>query len=97
MEEHGDKANLNTPGGAELYEKLGGGSGGVPFHAFLDTGGDMIVNSMRPTENGKFDNIGHPDAPEEVDWFLVMVHRAAPQITSDEAGVLEHWLRNQKK
>jgi len=75
-----------------------GGPAGLPFYAFVDTRGDVIVNSMRPGDNGKKpENIGHPDKPEEVDWFLAMVRKAAPQSTPEESAVLEHWLRNQKK
>ena len=42
-------------------------------------------------------NLGHPVQPQEVDWFLVMVKKAAPAMTPDEAKVLEDWLRAQKK
>ena len=75
-----------------------GGPAGLPFYAFLDAKGDMIVNSLRDGNDGKKpENIGHPDKPEEVDWFLAMVHKAVPNITDEEAATLEHWLRNQKK
>ena len=91
-----DKQNLNTPGGADLWKRLGG-SDGPPFIAFLDAQGNLIVNSNRPKEDGKTENIGHPMEPEEVDWFLAMVHKAVPQITHEESDTLEHYLRNQKK
>jgi hypothetical protein len=87
---------LETPGGEDLMKDLGGPSG-LPFHAFLDEKGKLIVNSMRPVEGKKAENIGHPDKPEEVDWFMTMLGKAAPKMTKDEAGTLEKWLRNQKK
>ena len=97
VQEAKEKEKLNTPGGEELLKRVGGPSG-LPFFAFLDAGGETIVNSMRPGDNGKgAQNIGHPDSREEVDWFLTMVHKAAPKITVEESATLEHWLRNQKK
>lgn len=97
MQEAKEKENLDTPGGEELGKRLGG-IHGLPWFAFLDANGEEIINSDRVTEGGKVaGNIGHPDKPEEVDWFMVMVHRAAPQMTADESATLEHWLRNQKK
>jgi hypothetical protein len=77
--------------------KTVGGPAGLPFFAFLDRNGGLIVNSLRPGEDGKSENIGHPDKPEEVAWFMTMVRRAAPQMTRDEAGKLEKWLKNQKR
>ena len=103
IQEHGPQEALNSPGGDELFKKLGGGSGGIPFFAFLNEQGDMIVNSIAPGKleagNGgyKGGNIGHPDKPEEVDWFMVMLSKGAPGMTAEERGTIEHWLRNQKK
>ena len=75
-----------------------GGPAGLPYFAFLDAHGDIIVNSMRPGEQGKqAENIGYPDRPEEIDWFLTMVHKAVPQIAPDESATLEHWLRHAEK
>jgi hypothetical protein len=96
QESQGKKA-LETPGGDEMMTALGGPSG-LPFHAFLDEKGALIVNSMRPGEGGKKpENIGHPDKPEEVDWFMTMLAKAAPAMTHDEAAIIEKGLRNQKK
>ena len=53
---------------------------------------------MRPSGGGKAaENIGHPYQPEEVDWFLTMLGKAAPRMTREEAGTLERRLRNQGK
>jgi hypothetical protein len=41
-------------------------------------------------------NIGHPVEPEEVDWFMVMLKKAAAQLSPEEARVVETYLRNQK-
>jgi len=97
VEEHGDNKALDTPGGDELFKRLGGPAG-LPFFAFLDSRGKMIVNSIRPGENGKKgSNIGHPDKPYEIDWFLAMLGKAVPAMTPEETATLEKWLRSQKK
>jgi len=79
-------------------EKLGGRNAGLPFFAFLDGKGGMIVNAKRPTESepeGR--NIGHPFAPEEIAWFMKMLNKAAPKMTQAEAQKIETRLKQQKK
>jgi hypothetical protein len=98
VQEHDDKKSLNTPGGEDVMARLGGKEAGLPFFAFLDTRGDAIATSMHTVAGKpKPENIGHPMEPGEVDWFLVMVKKAAPAILPGEARILETWLRNQKK
>ena len=92
VQEHDQKKELNTPGGEALMKTLGG-TGGLPFFAFQNSDGSVIVTSNAP----KGGNIGHPSAPEEVDWFMEMLQKAVPQMTSQERGTLENWLRHQKK
>jgi hypothetical protein len=97
VQETKEKQELNTPGG-EVWFKRAGGPAGLPFFAFLDAHGNVIVNSMRPGENGKAaENIGHPEAPEEVDWFMAMVRKAVPEMSGEELGKIEGWLRHQGK
>jgi len=96
VQESAGKKALETPGGDELLKSLGGPSG-LPFFAFLDQKGTMIVNSLRPVGGKPAENIGHPAEPEEVDWFMTMLSKAAPSMTHEESGTLEKWLRNQKK
>jgi hypothetical protein len=98
VQEQDSKKPLNTPGGEELYERLGGGKGGVPFFAFLSGAGDLIVNTNQPPEVGhRGGNIGHPFQPHEVDWFMTMLAKAVPAMTTDERGAMEMYLRKQKK
>jgi len=98
-EEVGKHPELNSPGGEELLGKLGGVDdkgkiGGVPFLVFLDAGGNPIVNSNRPVKGNAIGmNVGYPSAPEEIDWFMSMLHKAVPAMTVDEAGTIEKWLR----
>jgi hypothetical protein len=92
------KKSLNTPGGSELMAKVGGKGTSVPFFAFLDRSGDLIVNSNAPERPGHpGGNIGYPYEPQEVDWFLTMLARAAPDMTAGERGTVEKWLRARQK
>jgi len=98
VQERGDKAVLNTPGGDALAAQFGSKGTGLPFFAFLDEHGGLIANSNRPV-HGKPDgeNIGHPVAPEEVDHFMRMFRKAVPALSPADAQVIETYLRNQKK
>jgi thiol-disulfide isomerase/thioredoxin len=98
IQEQDEKAVLNHPGAQEILAKLGGKDSSVPFFAFLDARSELVVNSMRP-EAGKTggSNIGHPVAPEEIDWFMTMLHRAVPAIKEAEAKVLKDWLVSRAK
>jgi hypothetical protein len=69
----------------------------LPFFAFLDSKGALVVSSMGPDKTGKLSNIGHPVQPEEVDWFMAMLKKAVPAMKPEEAARLEKYLRNQKK
>lgn len=98
VQERGDKQNLNTPGGDKMMAAWGGQDAGLPFYAFLDAKGTLLVNSIEPAADGrKAGNIGHPDAPDEVDWFLAMLTKAAPRMTAQEKAPIEKYLRDQKK
>jgi thioredoxin-related protein len=90
VEEHGDKAVLDNPGAQELMHKLGG-VGGLPFFAFLDSRGRLIVNSNRPANGKPSDtNIGFPAEPEEVAWFMAMLRKSVPSLTAEDAEVIEN-------
>ncbi len=74
-EKRGKHPELETPGAEKLLKEFGGAEG-VPFIVFVDTNGHGIVTSNRPVagkERG--DNIGYPDAPEEIDWFMTMLKK----------------------
>jgi hypothetical protein len=98
VQEAEEKKSLNTPGGDEFLVRVGGKGQGVPFFAFLDSGGGLIVNAIAPQRaDHAAGNIGHPYEPHEVDWFMVMLSKAAPGMTADERSTIEKWLRAQKK
>lgn len=87
MGEQPPQKALENAGADELAAKLGGP--GFPFHAFLDANGVLIVNSNHMPAG----NIGYPAQPEEVDWFLQMIKKAAPKITDADLKTLEGPLR----
>ncbi|MDB6066199.1 MAG: hypothetical protein JWR26_2407 [Pedosphaera sp.] len=80
-----------------MLTKLGGPAG-LPYYAFLDAQGGLIVNSKRPSAANKDgDNIGYPGDPGEVEWFLQMVRKAAPKMSEDDLKIIEAALRSPKK
>ena len=97
VQEHGAKESLDNPGGDALLKRLGG-DGGLPYLAFISSGGETLTTSNEPAKEGvKGGNIGHPFQPHEVDWFLIMLRKSAPAITDAEIAPLEKYLRTQKK
>lgn len=95
VEEHGDKAALDNPGAQAFMTNLGG-KGGLPFFAFLDSTGKLIVTSNRPANGKPGDtNIGFPGEPEEVAWFMAMLNKAVPSLRPQEAQVIEDQIHKQ--
>jgi len=98
-EKNGKHPELESPGGLDLAGKFGGTNSkgqmnGVPYLVFLSATGEPIVNSNRPvagTPGGS--NIGYPAEPYEIDWFMVMLKKSVPQMSSAESQAIESWLR----
>ena len=82
---------LENPGADALLKQFGG-AGGLPYSAFLDAQGALIVNSKR---NGQ--NIGYPGQAEEIDCFIQMMKKAAPRMSEDDLKAIETALRSPKK
>jgi len=91
--EYGTKGNLNNAGALAVRDAAGGKNTAPPFFAFLDPSGALIVNTI----DSKGVNIGYPVSPGEIDWFLVMLRKAAPTMAPAEAATLESWLRERGK
>ncbi len=88
-----DKA-LDNAGADDLFKKFGGPSG-IPFSAFLDAKGELIINS--DYEGHKGENIGYPGEPKEIDWFIVMMKKASPNMSADDLKTIETELRSFKR
>ena len=82
-----------NPGALKFLDRNGGLNHGVPFFAFLDTKGALIVNSLR---EGKV-NIGYPEKEDEIQWFISMIRKADPSISTDETALIEKQLRSFRK
>jgi hypothetical protein len=95
VQENDKKKALENSGGDALLAKLGGPDG-LPYSAFLDVHGGLIINSKRPSVVGNEENIGFPAQPEEIDWLVKMMRKAAPQMASEDLKTIEDALRNPK-
>lgn len=93
VQETGAKKSLDTPGGDEMMKRLGGDKAGLPFIAFLDAKGSLLVNGL---DHGGA-NVGYPYELSEVEWFMAMLTKGAPAMTAEERSILEKYLRGQKK
>jgi thiol-disulfide isomerase/thioredoxin len=91
VQENAKSRALENPGADALLKNLGGPAG-LPYSAFLDAKGALIVNSKL---NGE--NIGYPGQPEEIDWFIQMMKKAAPNMSPDDLKTIETALRSFKK
>ena len=91
IQENEKNKTLENPGADALFKQLGGPSG-LPYSAFLDAKGTLIVNSKL---DGK--NIGYPGHPEEIDWFIEMMKKAAPKMAQDDLKTIETALRSFKR
>lgn len=91
-----DKRHANSPGAEALLASLKGTDAGYPFLVMLDPAGKSIVNSLCPVSfkcDPAGEDIGYPATPAEINWFMQMLHEAAPSLSAKEAGTIEEWLR----
>jgi thiol-disulfide isomerase/thioredoxin len=90
VQENAPNKGLENPGADALLQQFGG-PGGLPYSAFLDATGKLIVNSKL---NG--DNIGYPGEPTGIDWFVQMMKKAAPKMSDADLKTIETALREFK-
>jgi thiol-disulfide isomerase/thioredoxin len=90
QESDGNKALENA--GAEAWLSKFGGPDGLPYSAFLDASGTLIVNSKHDGQN-----IGYPAEAKEIDWFVQMMRKAAPGMVEGDVKTIEIALRSAKK
>lgn len=91
VQENEKNKSLENTGADALLRKLDGPSG-LPYFAFLDAHGGLIINSKHDGQN-----IGYPGEPTEIDWFLQMIRKAAPKVSEQDLKVIETALRYAKK
>ncbi len=98
FEENGENPGRNTPGGDKVILKYGGvSSAGVvslPYMVVLDADGKLVTDSHRPSQGKSTDkNIGFPDQPEDIAWFVEMMKKGAPQLSDQEAEQISSVLK----
>ncbi len=96
METDAEHKKLENAGADVLMKKLGGTNSGLPFHAFVNAKGELIVNAMEESPGHVSMAIGYPNQPNEIVWFLSMVKKAAPDISTGELKTIEDWLKSHK-
>jgi hypothetical protein len=95
MEHDNDKLHADNPGAERLMSSLGGADTGIPFTVMLDPHGESITDSLRPDSASRGgSNIGFPTQPPEIDWFMRMLHRGAPNLTPQETATIRTWLEH---
>lgn len=93
-ERDADTRHHNTAGAYELRDAFHGREAGLPYFAMLDSNGGIIVDSVRPVYGRRNEraNIGYPSGSYGREWFMEMMLRAAPSVTSNERKTIENWL-----
>lgn len=89
VEESDDKLALETPGGMDFLEDMGGAGGGIPFYVFLDSARGKIADSNVMPDAG---NIGYPVSDEEIAAFGDLLRRTAPRMTAEELDRVASYL-----
>jgi thiol-disulfide isomerase/thioredoxin len=96
MENEKDQLHTSSPGGELEMAKLAGGDQGVPYFAMLDETGEWITDSKMPAGDGPPENLGYPSGPDEIDWFVHMVKKAAPDMAAEDVKTLRDLLEKHK-
>jgi thiol:disulfide interchange protein len=88
--ENGAKvAELENPGGKELMKEFGGEKSGLPFYAWLDADGKKIADSnVMPKDQ----NIGYPGEPAEIEAFMALIKKTAPNWPEADQKTLHDYL-----
>jgi thiol:disulfide interchange protein len=90
--ERPNTGHSDTPGAVALRSALGAvNDPGFPFIVMTGEDGNPIVNSYRNGDTNA--NVGYPAAPEEIDWYIEMLKRAAPSLSPSDLAATRNWLR----
>jgi hypothetical protein len=95
----GGSADWNNFGGGAMMARFGGADKAgkkvsIPFFAFLDADGNLIVNSVDPMQERSDEaSIGYPGDPEQIAWLMTMFKMAVPAMTPEESATIENWVK----
>ncbi len=88
-----DTKHHDTPGAVDLRASLGGATAGYPYLIMLSPTGHTLANSLRPDPTAPAGgNIGYPAVPAEIDWFMQMLSKAAPNLTPQDTATIHAYL-----
>jgi len=84
----------DTPGADNLIVRYNGlqpnGEVSLPFVALLDQKGNLIANSNLPAKKpGGRAGLTFPTEPDDVKYFLAILHKAAPDMSDGEVAKLQ--------
>ena len=96
MENKKGQLHASSPGGELEMVKLGGGGEGVPYFAMLDDAGEWITDSKMPAGDGPPENFGYPSGSDQIDWFIHMLKKAAPDMAAEDVKTLRDFLEKHK-
>jgi len=91
--ESDDAKALENPGALELAEASVGKVDGVPFFMFFDRDGEPIATSLA-LPNGR--NIGHPVTAEEIQAFVGLLEKTAPNMSAADRSRVADYLTRQE-
>jgi Thioredoxin-like len=88
----------DNPGSDSLVLRYGGvgsnGTASLPFVAILDQKAKLIANSNKPGKSTTAGpGTGFPTEPEEIKWFVEMMMKGAPAMTTEETHTIQEALR----
>jgi thiol-disulfide isomerase/thioredoxin len=87
------KIDLDRMTGAKaIDERIRKKARGIPWHAFLDAEGRILITSVGPKGN-----IGHPLRPAEITYFIHMIKETSRNITPGQISTIEKALNQQQK
>ncbi len=71
----------NSPAGKELYAIYG--KQGTPSWTIFDPSGKVLADC----DNG-IGNVGYPGTPEELEYYISVIRKSVPGISSQDCGIL---------
>lgn len=85
------KQTLENPGGSEVMNEYRGENSGLPFYVFLDEKG-KVIGTSNVMPDGQ--NIGYPGSKEEIEAFVTLLRKTAPNMTHEQSEVIAKYLEN---
>jgi thiol:disulfide interchange protein len=85
-----DKKALENPGAETLLNQYHGKDQGIPYWIVFDPQGNFLADARLPSGS----STGCPAEPEEVDYFVTVLKKAATLSAQEEAAIRKRFLQN---